>query len=69
MTVFVLLLAGYTGYAYARLKHDEVLRRKMYAHYANFMWVFGICTEVYEHLYDKWVNAVTSFDSSELFWR
>ena len=69
MTAFIFIGTAYLGYAYARLRHDEVLRRQMHTKYTNFMWWFNIWSDWYEVTYARAVAWFMAFDSSYRFWR
>lgn len=53
MTMFLFIGAGYVGYAYARLRNDEVLKRQMNTRYINFMWYFTAFADWYDATYDR----------------
>ena len=69
MTVFLFLGAGYVGYAYARLRHDEALKRHMTTRYANFMWLFNVFADWYDATYDRTISLFMALDSSYSFWK
>ena len=48
ITCIVLGACFFTGYAYARLQNDEVLRRLFFCRYANFMTMFDEGSPVLE---------------------
>ena len=58
----------FSGYAYARLQNDEVLRRLFYCRYANFITYFDIASPIFEDFLKKCYETYTRFDSSYLFW-
>ena len=56
------------GYSYAKLQRDEVMRRRYYARYSNFMSAFDYCTPILEEKWDSFLNRLFSFDSAHTFW-
>ena len=48
ITRFILLGCFFTGYAYAKLQQDEVLRRNFYCRYANFITFFDTWSPILE---------------------
>lgn len=68
VTAFVFAASLWTGYAYGRLRHDEVLRRRMYAKYTNGMIGFDFCADRFERLWSSYKERVLSFDSAHAWW-
>ena len=68
MTAFILLGTGYVGYTYARLQHDEPLKRHMHCYYSNFMWLFETFAAWYDDRYEHYKNAFLAIDTSRAMW-
>ena len=69
-TITTLFLAAclFGGYAYARLKNDEVLRRNFYCRYANFITIFDTWTPILEDKLFRSIVWLENFDSTYFFW-
>ena len=61
-TTFLAIACLSTGYAYARLQNDEVLRRHFYVKFANFITLFDRISPVIDSLVINSVNTIAKFD-------
>ena len=52
------------GYSYAKVQRDEVMRRRYYARYANFMSAFDHFTPILEQKWEFFWESLFSFDSA-----
>ena len=68
VTAFILVGCLVTGYSYARLQQDEVLRRLFYNRYANFITLFDTYSSVFERLLLSMRDQFQAFDSSYFYW-
>ena len=68
ITVFFLSACLASGYLYARLQQDEVLRRVCYVRYGNVMLFFDTWSPVFEHNLARISNRLQDFDSTYFFW-
>ena len=68
VTVFILGACFFTGYAYGRLKNDEVLRRLFYCRYANFMTWFDSVSPPLEAWLIASFDSFNNFDSTYAVW-
>jgi len=68
MTAFIFGGFFFTGYIYARLEHDEVLRRRCYAKYANFISLFDHYSDIYDRNYLALQKYLATYDSSYSWW-
>ena len=68
VTVFILGGCLASGYVYARLQQDEVLRRLCYNRYGNIMFFFDKWSPVFESNLARIANRLQAFDSTYFFW-
>ena len=68
VTIFILGSCLFTGYAYARIQQDEILRRLFYNRYANLITLFDEWTPGFERGLAKVAHTAASFDSTYVLW-